>query len=128
MKAPYQASDTADKSASQTAITVNHRNLIASAFRDLRNIGFIAKANFMCCQGCGWADIRNSGGNEGSNIVFYHKQDGERFDRNGSLRESIYIAHQGDTMKAVDALRLKGLIVQWDGKREHRIKILPRIA
>lgn len=122
---------TADKSASQTASPVNHRKLIMAAFRDLRNIGFIAKARFMCCQGCARAAIRELIKDDKwatADIVFYHAQDAEAFDGNGTLKRSIHIAHSGDTMKAVDAFRLKGLIVKWDGNKNTRIEILPKLA
>lgn len=30
-----------------------------NAFAELRKAGYVAKQNFMCCQGCGWAKINN---------------------------------------------------------------------
>lgn len=95
------------------------RNKVRAAFTELRKEGFFARMNFSCCQNCGWsavpADIPN--------VIFYHAQDAEAYNSVGNLRFHLYMAHQGNSARAVEVLTKHGLQIQWDGTDRTRIAV-----
>lgn len=97
-------------------------------FRELRKSGFIARQNYMCCQGCGWAAIGSHYGveDEKQNVVFYHQQDHDSFDKKGKLTQLIRLSWQGNGALIKDTAEKFGYRVDWDGTEKERIGILPR--
>jgi hypothetical protein len=100
------------------------RPRVRAAFAALRTDGFIARMNFLCCQGCGCYAIgqmvKERGGDPDSgttDYAFYHNQDNE------SLRDGqpFYIAWGGRGELIAQRLREQGLEVEWDGTQAQRI-------
>jgi hypothetical protein len=87
---------------------------IAKAFRTLRKLGYFARQNWMCCQGCGWAAVPDQ-----DKVVFYHSQDREHFIETGNL----YLSWSGDGEEIVKAFHEAGLCVKWDGDTGTRILV-----
>lgn len=88
------------------------RQKIGVAFRALRKSGYIARQNFMCCMGCGFAAMP-----EGTKkAVFYHRQDADRLSSSGRC----YIAWGGDGQEIRKAFEAAGLKVEWDGTEAAR--------
>ena len=98
------------------------KSKIKSAFSKLRREGWFCRMNFWCCQSCGWAAVPK--GKE--NVLFYHAQDaeafGDRWDKE-VLTKDLYIAHSGNTARAVEVLRENGLTVEWGGTENTRIVV-----
>jgi hypothetical protein len=96
-------------------------------FKELRSFGFKARQNVACCQTCAWAEMDSRYSiTEEDNVVFYHNQDFESFDKHGNLISPIYLAWQGDGDKIKQVAESKGYLVDWDGTENKRIGILPR--
>jgi hypothetical protein len=124
-----------------------HRRILKLAFAELRkDHGFIARMNFWCCQGCAWSaisqQIEKDTGKEATgkeNIVFWHKQSDDAFDRDGNLKvgymdeagaNSLHLYHQGDTQKVVDVINSYsrfGIQAVWDGNSDKAISVIPKV-
>jgi len=57
--------------------------------------------------------------------VFYHEQDAISLDEDGMLTAPLRLCWSGNAQEIVDALRGEGLAVEWDGRDDHRIAVLP---
>lgn len=97
---------------------------INQAFRRLRKAGYIAKQNFWCCQSCAWNAISNDYPSV-DKVVFYHNQDADCIEKNGSLNHPLYLAWMGDSNEICKILLNCGLQVEHDGSEDSRIKVLP---
>jgi len=100
---------------------------VDAAFAQLREGGFIAEPNFLCCQSCGMAAIDRECGANTKGVVFYHKQDYDYFKGTGKLMLS-YDGHRGTSqlqagLLIYQAMREAGLTVDWDGSPKHRIEV-----
>jgi len=95
------------------------RAKLRKSFAELRKMGWIAKMNFTCCQGCGWAELEaDYGCAEGDNMVFFHNQD------NADIANGwVYLAWDGDADEAISVLEKNGLEIEWDGSKSTRIKV-----
>lgn len=106
--------------------TISDKKVFNQMFKALRKQGFIAHQNYMCCQSCGWASIENNYGvADESNVVFYHGQDADSFDKDGYLNSIIYLAWQGDGNKIKEIAEMFSYKVKWDGSKYDRIGIIP---
>lgn len=102
---------------------------ITAAFRILRKHGFFARQNWSCCQGCGCSELPDGT----TKYVFYHRQDGETLNRIGEVNLSwgtvVYRRKPSKEKlesigkEVVNALRAKGLTVEWNGKSDRRITV-----
>jgi hypothetical protein len=97
------------------AVTTKH--LINRAFKKLIKAGYFARQNFWCCQTCAWSAIPEVDSNK---VVFYHRQDADRFKNTGELT----LAWAGDGAEIVSILESVGLKVNWNGKEDTRISIV----
>ena len=89
---------------------------LTTAFRRLRKLGYFAKQNWKCCQGCGCAAIPKD---RSEKYVFYHSQDKEQLVEYGAC----YLSWDGDANEIVNVLELAGLIVEWEGTDNTRILV-----
>jgi len=89
---------------------------LTAVFKELRKLGYFARQNFMCCQGCGWSAVPE--GKE-QKVVFYHAQD------KSHLRDTnnLYIAWAGDGEEIRRTFETAGYEVEWDGSSHQRILI-----
>ncbi|AYP68169.1 hypothetical protein PQE75_gp037 [Bacillus phage vB_BcoS-136] len=109
-----------------TSKTISDKKVFTQMFKALRKEGFKARQNFWCCQSCAWSDLSiNHGIEDDDNVVFYHNQDNESFDRDGYLNSKIYLAWSGDGQKIKEVAELFGYEVEWDGTENQRIGIIP---
>lgn len=93
---------------------------INKAFRILRKKGYIAKQNFLCCQGCASAELASKySPDELNKVVYYHSQDNENliYDR------EFYICWAGEGKEIVEVFKECGLNPEWDGDKGKRILI-----
>lgn len=102
----------------------NLRAKIRGAFKTLRKAGYIARANFKCCQGCGNHAIgveQNKKGIADDDIkcVFYHQQDHDAMREQGY----VYCSWTGNGHEIARAFEHEGLVVEWDGTKGKRIKV-----
>lgn len=106
--------------------------LVHTVFKALRKSGFIARANFMCCQGCAGAEISDMAKKRGhSPYVFWHRQDEDSAQR--SNRWYLAYGHTNPKTTADQAIhvgemvavacRAAGLKVEWDGSNMTRILV-----
>jgi len=101
------------------------RGKLTKAFRELRKLGFFARQNFWCCQGCGCEAVPE----EAEKYVFYHKQDTEDLRESGS----VYLTWGGGNKVRTDREYTKignqiirtlnecGIPTIWDGSQNTRI-------
>lgn len=104
------------------------------AFARLNAAGIVARQNFTCCQTCGHAEIGDEIESEGQRMkvrgyTFYHQQDTENAVDGGG----VFLAYGGvgdDPEAAVrigreisDAVKAEGLLVDWNGSVNTRIKV-----
>lgn len=89
------------------------KETLNKGFTALRKAGYVARQNFMCCQGCAWAALEE----DPPKVVFYHKQDTANLRRSSN----VYLAWRGDGDEIVRVLRSCNLDVEWDGSEETRI-------
>lgn len=106
------------------------KQVLNTIFKELRQQGFIARQHFTCCSTCGWAEIENKldgALDEQTNVVFYHSQDSEAFDKDTKdLTSILYLAWSGDGNKIAETVRKHGFEVKWDGTASYRIGVMPR--
>lgn len=89
---------------------------LSLAFKELRNRGYFAKQNFMCCQSCGWAAIRED---KADRAVFSHAQDHADYQRG----DDLYLSWSGNGHEIVRVLESFGIAVDWDGSESNRIVV-----
>ncbi|MFF5259330.1 DUF6891 domain-containing protein [Actinomadura viridis] len=103
---------------------------LLAAFRDLDLSGIVARADFTCCHSCGTAEIAGEvpGGAPVAGYVFCHRQDVDAAARG----EGLFLSYgtfdeEGDPAeigrRTVEALRGRGLTVEWDGEVTTRIQL-----
>lgn len=115
-------------------IVRKNRTLVLEVFKDLRKLGFVAKANYLCCSSCAGYAIAEEVGKmteeeaaELKGCVYWHQQDEESIKNVGllDLRYGQIDTHQhgkvGLETEAVGkilklALEAKGLEVVWGGR------------
>ena len=116
------------------------RELVIDAFKELRSKGFMARANYLCCQSCAGyalaedAKKRIANGKTVNGVYFWHRQDEEDYEEFGHL----FIAYgdvevEGKTyglsteqvgLALVTALVKRGVHVQWNGNTNRRILVI----
>lgn len=121
------------------------RDALKRAFAKLRKVGFIARMNFSCCNGCAASEIGGDPKNAGKPCVYYNRQaeEGAWGDRPGCLwlqhgtvnyydhaakTESHPREEERDKVVAktiIAALVAEGLTVEWDGDLDQCILVKP---
>jgi len=92
------------------------KSKINKAFRLLRNKGYFARMNFLCCQGCAWNAVPEEKSNK---VVFYHNQDwGTALETGG-----MYLAWSGDKQEIEDALHKVGLKTLMPENKDERFYV-----
>ena len=91
---------------------------INKLFKDLRKAGYFAKQNHTCCSSCGWAEVPEE---KSKKVVFYHKQDGDRFKEDG---DRVLVAWSGDGTEICNMARKLGFITNWNGSKSARIEFI----
>ena len=109
---------------------------ISDCFKDFRKLGIVARQNFLCCQGCGTAQLayesekKNYARKRG--YIFYHKQDAEKWREEGCLHLSFGTFDDSDPVpmmtSAVTILRRRGFKVDWDGTAAQRPEVTKEAA
>jgi|688.fasta_scaffold869179_2 hypothetical protein len=89
---------------------------LSLAFKHLRKKGYFARMNFQCCQSCGWAAVAEQ---QADKAVFYHAQDHESFKEG----EDLFLAWSGNAYEIIGILHRRGLICEWNGRKDSRILI-----
>lgn len=104
--------------------------LIGKVFPALRRRGFLARANFWCCGGCGAYNGHELVEERGLvALVFWHAQDEERLrGRRSDGKDGVHLrygASEKATISDVEVgeaiafeARLAGLRVEWSGKSD----------
>ncbi|AQZ66377.1 unnamed protein product [[Actinomadura] parvosata subsp. kistnae] len=112
------------------ATTDNDR--LSLAMGELAQAGILAREHYTCCMTCGITDIRGeiAGLSGVRGYVFYHEQDAERAVAGDGLylafgRGDLEDAPRADRIGAeiAEALRRRGLRVEWDGDAGQRIHV-----
>lgn len=94
---------------------------INKGFAELRKAGYFAKQKWLCCQSCGWAAVPE--GND--KVVFYHDQDADAVNKDGSLNSPLYLAWMGNADEIISIMGSCGLNMDWDRSDDSRIRVLP---
>ena len=104
------------------------RDRILAAFKKLRQQGYIARTNYLCCGSCGHdackrtAKERNKRG-----YVFWHRQEetmawcGRTHSR--LIEAGLYLQWSGDAGEICSTLSSVGLAASWDNDPESAILI-----
>jgi hypothetical protein len=111
---------------------VEVRARLTKAFTSLRKMGFIARQNFLCCQGCACSQLSVIVANNPKvfGVLHYNKQEGERLRNYGSVMLSFDAkSEKEEDAKFVgkiifETLKLFGLLVSWNGCTDEKIKVL----
>lgn len=93
-------------------------------FRELRKKGYFAKQKFMCCNGCGTANIPEEFKNK---YVFYHAQEYWRLEetkKRTHLTPSLHLNWDGDGTEIARIARGLELKTNWDGSPETKIELI----
>jgi hypothetical protein len=90
---------------------------LTKAFAELRDKGYFARQNFLCCQTCAWDAVPDE---LAERVVFYHNQDYYDFKEGGTL----YLAWAGDGELIVSILKKWGMEINWNGSETQRIGIV----
>lgn len=117
--------------------------LVLKAFAQLRKEGYLAEANYLCCQTCAGYALTEKAvklkkkaiGMDIQGCVFWHGQDEENFWEEGVLFLAFGQLNSDQHGKiglptitvgkhVVKVLKQHGLKVAWDGKLRTRIKVL----
>lgn len=125
--------------------TRSDRARLKDAFTELRGRGWVAHANFMCCQNCGCAAIYDEAAKElgrpmtpeedaALKYAFWHDQDDDSFRpwpheggrKTATLHKPLCIAWGGDGYELKSVLESQGLEVEWNGSDTQRVQVLPR--
>lgn len=88
---------------------------LTQAFKELRKKGYFARQNYLCCQSCAWASLPT----ETTKAVFYHQQDNDDLKENNSC----YLAWIGNGREITDTLNKYGILTEWNGEENTRIRI-----
>ena len=116
------------------------RQKVLKAFSALRNRGFLARANFMCCSTCAGYDLAvtavkiKKDGKDVKGCVFWHHQDDEGYWANGNLflgygpLETREYGTIGLTTEEVgkivcEELKRAGVEPTWNGNTNERIVV-----
>lgn len=89
---------------------------LTSAFRALRKEGYTAKRHFWCCRSCAWAALSSE---EAEKAVLIHKQSEDNVKEYGET----WVQWAGNGGQIVRAFKAAGLTCEWDGTKEHAIKV-----
>jgi hypothetical protein len=92
------------------------RRGLNKAFKELSKMGYFAKKNYLCCQGCAVASMDEE---QAEKYVFYHNQDNFDLTHAGFA----YLAWSGNGNEIVDVLIKHGVTTIWNGSDTQRIKI-----
>lgn len=100
---------------------INDRQRVRAAFAQLRELGYVAKMNFMCCQNCARTQIAVDNP-DATCVVTYNHQDNERSFPRGAvdLEADLYLSWSGDAHQIIRSLEAAGLSVSWsmhDGEK-----------
>lgn len=100
------------------------RAKLRKAFVALRRQGYVARMNYLCCQGCGSAamDLKDKKGG-----VFWHHQDDDGFKEDGELYIAFLTENGDGSVKVgealVAALKAENVWVEWDGSSDTRVLV-----
>lgn len=120
------------------------RSNILKAFRELRQDGYLARANHLCCQNCAGYDLTQrasklvSEGKEVKGCVFWHSQDEDDWKKSGSMylafgdmdssehgKIGLSTKEVGDNV--VKKLKKFKVPFEWKGTASHRIRVMDKI-
>lgn len=98
-----------------------------TAFSAMRKAGIFARQSFECCQSCGLASVPEEQA-EKRGYVFYHQQDAEDLKKKGECYLAWGIgggmgAQKNFGNKVREILESAGVVVDWNGSNDTRIKI-----
>ena len=118
------------------------RERLLAVFKELRREGFLARANFKCCQTCaGYALAREAAellkkkGKEIRGVVFWHRQDEDDLRHRGYVWLAYGRVHTKEFgplgLPTVEVGRILckklekyGLVYEWDGNPNTRIRVV----
>lgn len=89
---------------------------ITKAFRKLRNDGYFARRNWLCCQSCGCAAVPEE---HSETYVFFHAQDADYLKE----QNKTYLAWNGNGNLIRQRCEEVGLHVVWSGSEAERILV-----
>ena len=97
---------------------MNTKIKLNRVFKALRNAGYFARQNHSCCNTCGWSEVPEE---KSKKVVFYHKQEGDRFKAGG---DRVMVCWDGDGTEICNIARKEGFITNWDGSTETKIEFI----
>jgi len=93
------------------------RKAVKRAFKTLKDNGWYAKRNALCCGSCAWSDVPKE--YKDGNVVFYHEQDEDSF----KIYGTVYLQWQGDALQILKALFDENLHIMWNGTEHNTILV-----
>jgi len=116
------------------------RSKVLDAFKELRKMGFLARANFLCCQNCAGYDLTKRAvklvnkGRDVKGCVFWHGRDEENYKNYGEwflafgqlesdIKGNIGLPSKEVGEIVVKELKKRNVNVEWNGDPNTRIKI-----
>jgi hypothetical protein len=130
------------KSKRYTSSPLTDKDRIRNAFVRIRKeLGFLARMDYMCCQSCGRCGLEETTAFKKSKgkkpYIFWHHQSNEVFDSYGDIgsgrrgrdddgKEFLYLYHEGTLEQikaAVQIIREEGMGVDWEESLDKAIKV-----
>lgn len=104
------------------------KDAVKAAFKDLRQLGFAARMNFLCCQSCGHYSLSDLATKTAQpagepDYVFYHAQSAAAFAEPITPLNPLFLHWSGRGEPIRSALVANGLIVNWDGDRSKAMEV-----
>jgi hypothetical protein len=97
---------------------VDMKSRIHKAYKILEDKGYFCGYSWTCCNTCGWSEIPEDKDME--KVVFFHNQEEDDLKENGSC----YLAWAGDPAVIMGAFGFVGILTQWDGDKDRKIRII----
>lgn len=93
---------------------ISDKQRLRAAFAMLKALGYVAKANYLCCQNCARTQI-GVDYPDAAGVVTYNHQDNERSFPRGAvdLEADLHLSWEGDAHQIIKALEAAGLTVEW---------------
>jgi hypothetical protein len=110
------------------------RPRIRRALKALNAYQIVGRSNYLCCQSCGVSALTHQYPTA-VGYAFYHEQDAEHLSERGALIDGgMYLSFGAISprdpdravsvgLRVAEALRDEGLVVDWDGNTNTRIRV-----
>lgn len=113
------------------------RAQVRGVFQELRQLGFIARMNFLCCSSCASYELGTRWDKQPTKkgVVYFHRQNDENYRETGCLCIHYFGGQTGDSGEEASRktkevgdiitglLSKRGVVYRWDGRPGRTIEV-----